>query len=317
MQNKLELLRQKLAGHENLTVAFSGGVDSTFLLLCARDIFGDDLLAVTAIGPNFAPDEIQEAKDFCAEWEIRHLIINLGDDLLKVLGPNTPDRCYVCKRTIFGALRDTLSDMGYDTLADGTNADDDLDYRPGARALAELGVISPLKEAGFTKQDVRLGLKAMNLKIWDKPAFACLASRIPYGDEITKEKLTAVYKAESALKELGFRQVRVRHHGDVARIEVPPENRSRFFDPAIMDLANDKVKAAGFRYAALDLGGYEMGSLNKALEPKKPETIEPGTTNPGTEPAEPAKHEAPNPQTEPSEVPAEPPKKEKRRPWKK
>lgn len=287
MQDKLELLRQKLAGHENLAVAFSGGVDSTFLLLCARDIFGDDLLAVTAIGPNFAPDEIQEAKDFCAEWEIRHLIVNLGDDLLQALGPNRPDRCYVCKRTIFGALRDTLEALGYDTLADGTNADDALDYRPGARALAELGVISPLRDAGFTKQDVRLGLKAMNIKIWDKPAFACLASRIPYGVEITKEKLTAVYKAEAALKELGFRQVRVRHHGDVARIEVPAESRSRFFDPAFMDLANEKVKAAGFRYAALDLGGYEMGSLNRALE------------------------------SEPSIIPTEPQTKEKKRRWKK
>lgn len=270
MQDKLELLHQKLAGHETMAIAFSGGVDSTFLLLCAQNIFGDALLAVTAIGPNFAPDEIQEAKDFCAEREIRHLIVNMGEDLLDVLAPNTPDRCYLCKRTIFGALLETLGEMGYDTLADGTNADDALDYRPGARALAELGIISPLKDAGFTKNDVRLGLKAMNVKAWDKPAYACLASRVPYGEEITAEKLTAIHRAESALRELGFRQVRVRHHGDVARIEVPPENRSRFFDPAFMDLANEKVKAAGFRFAALDLGGYEMGSLNKALDDADP-----------------------------------------------
>ena len=265
MQNKLELLRQKLLGHENMAVAFSGGVDSTFLILCAKDIFGDDLLAVTALAPNFDPDEIQQTKKICSDYEIRHLIINLGTDLLDEIAHNPEDRCYVCKKSIFSALRKTLSELGFDTLADGTNLDDAQDYRPGQRALDELGVISPLRDAGFTKQDIRMGLKAMNVDIWDKPAYACLASRVPYGEEITVEKLNAIHQAESALRDLGFTQVRVRHHGDVARIEVSPTQRSRFFDEAFMDLVNEIVKKAGFKYASLDLGGYVMGNLNKGL----------------------------------------------------
>ncbi len=200
MQDKLELLRQKLLGHENLAVAFSGGVDSTYLLLCAKDIFGEDLLAVTALAPNFDPDEIEQTKKFCAEREIRHLIINLGTDLLDEIAHNPEDRCYVCKKHLFFALRETLSELGFDTLADGTNLDDALDYRPGQRALDELGVISPLRDAGFTKQDIRMGLKAMNVDIWDKPAYACLASRVPYGEEITIEKLNSIHQAEAALQ---------------------------------------------------------------------------------------------------------------------
>ncbi len=265
MQNKLELLRQKLLGHENMAVAFSGGVDSTYLLLCAKDIFGEDLLAVTALAPNFDPEEIQQTKKICADYEIRHLIINLGTDLLDKIAHNPEDRCYVCKKSIFSALLETLSALGFDTLADGTNLDDANDYRPGQKALDELGVISPLRDAGFTKQDIRLGLKAMNVDIWDKPAYACLASRVPYGEEITIEKLNAIHQAEAGLRQLGFPQVRVRHHGDVARIEVPPTQRSRFFDEAFMDLVNEIVKKAGFKYASLDLGGYVMGSLNKGL----------------------------------------------------
>jgi pyridinium-3,5-biscarboxylic acid mononucleotide sulfurtransferase len=265
MQDKLELLRQKLLGHENLAVAFSGGVDSTYLLLCAKDIFGEDLLAVTALAPNFDPDEIEQTKKICNEQEIRHLIINLGTELLDEIAHNPEDRCYVCKKSIFSALRETLSELGFDTLADGTNLDDANDYRPGQRALDELGVISPLRDAGFTKQDIRMGLKAMNVDIWDKPAYACLASRVPYGEEITIEKLNSIHGAEAALRELGFTQVRVRHHGDVARIEVPPNQRSRFFDEAFMDLVNNIVKKAGFKYASLDLGGYVMGSLNQGL----------------------------------------------------
>ncbi len=268
MQSKLELLRQKLLGHENMAVAFSGGVDSTFLLLCAKDIFGDDLLAVTALAPNFDPNEIEQTKKICTDYEIRHLIINLGTDLLDVISHNPEDRCYVCKKYIFSSLRETLSKLGFDTLADGTNLDDATDYRPGQRALDELGVISPLRDAGFTKKDIRMGLKAMNVDIWDKPAYACLASRVPYGDEITIDKLNAIQQAESALRDLGFPQVRVRHHGDVARIEVPPTQRSRFFDEAFMDLVNEIVKKAGFNYAALDLGGYVMGNLNQGLAPK-------------------------------------------------
>lgn len=266
MQRKLALLRQKLLGHENLAVAFSGGVDSTFLLLCAHDIFGENLLAVTALAPNFDPDEIQQTKKICTDRGIRHLIVNLGTDFIDVIADNPTDRCYICKKAIFSTLKETLADLGYDTLADGTNADDALDYRPGQRALDELGIISPLREAGFTKKDVRIGLRAMNVEIWDKPAYACLASRIPYGEKISVQKLKSIHKAESELRKMGFPQVRVRHHGDVARIEVPPESRSRFFDEAFMDLVNETVKKAGFKYVSLDLGGYVMGNLNKGID---------------------------------------------------
>ena len=285
MQSKLELLRQKLLGHENMAVAFSGGVDSTFLLLCAKNIFGDDLLAVTALAPNFDPDEIAQTKKICEEHEIRHLIINLGTDLLNEIAHNPEDRCYICKKSIFSNLRSTLDELGFDALADGTNLDDAKDYRPGQRALDELGVISPLRDAGFTKQDIRLGLKAMNVDIWDKPAYACLASRVPYGEEITLEKLNAIHQAEAALRNLGFPQVRVRHHGDVARIEVPPTHRSRFFDEAFMDLVNEVVKKAGFKYASLDLGGYVMGNLNQGLgnQPVKKPVPDNQTPNPSNQ----------------------------------
>ena len=202
------------------------------------------------------------------------------NDILDVIGNNPPDRCYLCKREIFSVLRNFSEAHGY-VLTDGTNADDMKDYRPGIKALTELDILSPLKEAGLTKQEIRALLRKLGeedpsvkralyvraesgslLPVWEKPAFACLASRIPYGEHISAEKLSAIYRAELFLKSLGFTQVRVRCHGDVARIEVPPEERSRFFDEGFMDMVNEHIKGCGFTFAALDLGGYRMGSLN-------------------------------------------------------
>ncbi|MEA4922883.1 MAG: ATP-dependent sacrificial sulfur transferase LarE [Eubacteriaceae bacterium] len=262
MQDKLKLLKDKIRSYDRLAIAFSGGVDSTFLLLAANSVLGSGALAVTASAPHFAPDELQEAKQLCEDHDIPQLVISLDETVTDTFAHNPVDRCYICKKAMFSFIKEALGDM---PLADGTNADDKDDYRPGRRALKELGVISPLEEVGFTKAEIRKALAAMNIKIWDKPAYACLASRIPYGEMITPEKLAAVYRAEKALKELGFTQVRVRHHGDVARIEVLPEERHKFFDEKFMDRVNEEVKKAGFTYAALDLGGYVKGSLNSNI----------------------------------------------------
>ncbi|MEG0156178.1 MAG: ATP-dependent sacrificial sulfur transferase LarE [Anaerovoracaceae bacterium] len=259
MQNKLALLEHKLSAYHNVAIAFSGGVDSTFLLLCAKRVLGSAALAVTVTGPNFAPDEIEYAKEFCKKHEIPQLMIRMEDELFQSFAHNPQDRCYICKHGIFSDMRENLMDI---PIFDGTNADDAKDYRPGRLALKELGILSPLEEIGFTKKEIRLALKAMNVEIWDKPAYACLASRIPYGETITLEKLTAIYQIEHALKELGFTQVRLRHHGEIARIEVLPEDREKFCNAEIMDKVNKLVKDAGSTYACLDLGGYIMGNLN-------------------------------------------------------
>lgn len=266
-EEKLSKLETIIKGYGQMAVAFSGGVDSTFLLLFSKRVLGNNLTAVTASAPNFAPDEIDYAKELCHREEISHLVVQLGEDILSSFSHNPPDRCYICKKAIFSQVIEQVREHTPDAvIADGTNQDDMQDYRPGRKALEELSIKSPLRDAGLTKAEVRRGLKELGGDIWDKPAFACLASRIPYGETITAEKLTAVYKAETALHELGFRQVRVRCHGSLARIEVLPEDRSEFFDLAFMDQVNQLVKDAGFRYAALDLCGYRMGSLNEEIE---------------------------------------------------
>ena len=266
-KEKKQKLEKFLKDCGQAVIAYSGGVDSTFLLLLGKKILGDRILAVTASAPNFAPDEIRYAQELCREEGIRHMTVDLGEEILNSFSHNPPDRCYICKKAIFGQLKQQAEKIFPGAVVcDGTNLDDMKDYRPGRKALEELQVVSPLKEAGFTKAEVRRGLKELGGEIWDKPAFACLASRIPYGQEITVEKLEAVYKAECFLHDLGFPQVRVRHHGNLARIEVPPEVRSEFFDLGFMDKVNEQIKAAGFLYVTLDLAGYRMGSLNEEIK---------------------------------------------------
>lgn len=266
-KEKLTALENRLKEYGEIAIAFSGGVDSTFLLLFAKKVLGKQVTAVTISAPNFAPDEICYAKELCEKEGIRHLVLDLGEDALSTFSHNPPDRCYLCKKALFGsAAAEVSARFPHAVLADGTNLDDMSDYRPGQKALEELGIRSPLMEAGLTKKEVRRGLKELGGDIWDKPAFACLASRIPYGELITKEKLRAIYQAESILHDLGFRQVRVRHHGSLARIEVLPEARSEFFDLGLMDLVNERLKELGFLYVALDLAGYRMGSLNEEIE---------------------------------------------------
>lgn len=278
---KLQELKNILTGYGKISVALSGGVDSVFLLTFSCRVLGNEnVSAITATGPHFADDETDYAARLCDALHIRHKAVSM-DGILDVIGDNPPDRCYICKREIFSSLKELASSEN-SILADGTNLDDMDDYRPGYRAITELGISSPLKDAGLTKDEIRLSLESLaeedsairqtltipsgdgkTMAIWEKPAFACLASRIPYGERLTEKKLTSVYKAENLLKELGFRQIRVRHHGDVARIEVLPEDREKFFDTTFMDEVNEGIKACGFKFAVLDLAGYRMGNLNQ------------------------------------------------------
>lgn len=269
-EEKLDKLEETLKGYGQMALAFSGGVDSTFLLLFAKKVLGDQVMAITASAPNFAPDEVAYARQLCRREGIKHEVVNLDNEILAAFADNPPNRCYLCKHAIFGHMKEMLeSDYPNTVLADGTNLDDLRDYRPGRKALEELGIESPLKDAKMTKPEIRRGLKELGGEIWDKPAFACLASRIPYGESITAEKMSAIYRAETALRDLGFEQVRVRHHGNLARIEVKSSDRRQFFDLGLMDKVNSVIKSIGFLYVTLDLGGYRMGSLNEEIEKKR------------------------------------------------
>lgn len=261
---KLEHLKNDLIGYGRLAVAFSGGVDSTFLLSFACETLGpENVTALTVAAPVNPPGEIEEARAFCEERGYRHIV--LEDPGLLDTEPfikNPPDRCYHCKLHIFSKLLEAADGA---PLADGSNLDDMSDYRPGMRALGELGIISPLKDAQLTKAEIRGQLRQRDIAVWSKPACACLASRVPYGEPVTIEKVAAVGKAEAALRELGFSQVRVRCHGDIGRLEVLPEERRLLFSGEMMDAAAKIIRDSGFRYAALELSGYEMGSLNRQV----------------------------------------------------
>ena len=265
-EEKLAKLEAILKEYGEVAVAFSGGVDSTFLVLFAHKVLNDNAVAATASAANFAPDEIEYAQELCRKEGIAHHLIQLDDTILEAFADNPPDRCYICKRLVFGRMMAQIRRHSPDAIiVDGTNVDDMQDYRPGRKALEELGIASPLKEAGLTKDDIRRGLKELGGEIWNKPAFACLASRIPFGEKITVEKLQTIHKAEMVLRDLGFEQVRVRHHGSLARIEVPADQRVRFADTDFMDKVNGLIRECGFTYVTLDLAGYRMGSLNEEV----------------------------------------------------
>lgn len=262
MKEKLEKLTTILLEHAPLAIAFSGGVDSSFLLAYAQETLGDRCFAVTVSSPAFSSEEAAEANAFCRQIGAVQHIISLDENLLNAIGSNPPDRCYICKKFMFEKVLQLSESLGAARLADGTNADDLLDFRPGLRALAELRILSPLKECGLTKREIRSWLQQNGFQVHAKPAFACLASRIPYGEAITSEKLRRIEALEALLHELGFAQCRVRCHEKLARIEVLPQDRSRFFDLSLIDRVDQRAKELGFTYAALDLQGYRIGSLN-------------------------------------------------------
>jgi uncharacterized protein len=270
LSDTLKQLRCHIENIGSLAVAYSGGVDSTFLLKVAHDILQGRVIAVTARCAIYPERELNQAAEFTRSAGIKHTIIEF--DELKVEGftDNPPNRCYLCKYELFSRIKEVAGKHRIRFIAEGSNIDDHGDYRPGMQAIKELEIISPLKDAGLGKDAIRILSKQMGLPTWDKPPFACLASRFPYGVKITREKLAMVDRAEQYLLELGFKQVRVRHHGDTARIEVDGAERLKFFDLELMENVSKYFHEIGFAYAALDLRGYRTGSLNEVIDTKKP-----------------------------------------------
>jgi uncharacterized protein len=264
IDEKYRRLLKLIARRGSAAVAFSGGVDSSFLCHAAVAALGEKAIAVTIVSPMLPQSEINSAKSTAMKIGITHIFIEeMGID--EEVAANPRERCYFCKKIEFGAIIQAAQKRGITTVLDGSNADDPGDYRPGLKALEELRILSPLREAGLTKAEIRELSRRFDLPTWDKPAFACLASRIPYGERIDREKLARIEKAEEALGAAGFRQFRVRSHGDIARIEVAPEERRRFFDEALLDRLSQAVKSCGFLYAAFELEGYVMGSMNRTV----------------------------------------------------
>lgn len=264
MENKYKNLQSRLQSLEGIAVAYSGGADSTFLLHVASNILADRVLAVTVVSPTFPSGEREAALEFTRRQGIEHHIIELDQFAVEGFADNRADRCYLCKRAYYPQMLSLAGEHGIITVADGSNADDEKDFRPGMRAVREWGVISPLQEAGLTKTEIRELSRAMGLPSWDKHNESCLATRIPYGEKITPDKLKRVDGAEQYLRGLGFRQVRVRCHGETARIEVDAKERIRF-DEQLMDEVHDFLRSLGFAYVTLDLRGYRTGSLNETL----------------------------------------------------
>lgn len=271
IEDKLDKLKKYLKQLESIAVAYSGGVDSTFLLKVARDVLGDNVIAVTARSSTYPERELREAADFVLQAGIRHVVVSSGELDIAAFTDNAPDRCYHCKREMLSKVIAVAQNNNLRYVVEGSNVDDSGDYRPGMKAVRELGVGSPLREAGFGKEEIRTLSREMGLPAWNKPALACLASRFPYGQKITGDKLRVVEQAEQFLLELGLKQVRVRHHGDIARVEVSPEERDIFFDTELMDGVYEKFRQLGFIYASLDLKGYRTGSMNEAIDTALPE----------------------------------------------
>ena len=265
LQKKLSRLEKNIADLGSLAVGFSGGVDSTFLLSVAHEVLGDKALAVTSVDASIPVRELDEAKRFCSEHGIAHVICKV--DPLKEEGyrKNTADRCYYCKRMIFSEIKKVAAEHGIEYVAEGSNMDDLGDYRPGLRAVSELSVVSPLREAGLSKADIRTISKAMGLPTWSKPAYACLASRFVYGEEITEEKLRMIDLAEQFLIEHGFYEERVRMHGNIARIEVPAKDIPKLASDEIRNKVYERFKEIGFSFVTLDMLGYCTGSMNVTI----------------------------------------------------
>ena len=261
-------LYRRLESLPSLIVAYSGGVDSAFLAWAATRALGDRALSVTADSASYPDRHRQMALALAREFNLRHEIIQTGELDSPDYRANHADRCYHCKHELFTCLTSLAAERGIAAVADGSNADDRGDYRPGRRAAAEFGVISPLDEAGLTKADIRALSREAGLPTWDEPASACLSSRIPYFSEVTEEKLRVIEEAEEAVRALGFRVIRVRHHGEIARLEVAREEMPRLLDPDVSDSITAALMALGFRYVAVDLRGYRLGSLNAGLSLK-------------------------------------------------
>lgn len=265
LDGKQERLQQIVRDLGSVVIAYSGGVDSTLLAKVCHDVLGRKALAVTARSETYPEHEFHEAKKNAALIGIEHLVIETCELGIEGFANNPPNRCYYCKSELFRKLRTVADERGFKHVADGANVDDTGDFRPGLTAAKELGVRSPLKEAGLTKQDVRELSKALGLPTWDKPSYACMSSRFPYGQTITPEKLSMVAQAEEFLRGLGLRQFRVRHHDTIARIEVLPADLSRLANGGLRTEIIRRFKEIGYAYVTLDLEGYRTGSMNEVL----------------------------------------------------
>ncbi|MBR1865956.1 MAG: ATP-dependent sacrificial sulfur transferase LarE [Lachnospiraceae bacterium] len=265
LDEKFTELKRYLKELNSVAVAFSSGVDSTFLLKVAHDVLGDNAIAVTAQSCSFPKRELEEARTFCAQEGIRHFICESEELEIEGFAQNPKNRCYLCKRELFEKMIALAKEQGVEYIVEGSNLDDNGDYRPGLQAVAELNVKSPLREAGLSKQEIRQLSKELGLPTWEKQSFACLSSRFVYGETITREKLAMVDKAEQLLLDLGFHQLRVRIHGTMARIELQPEEFDAFMKKEIREQVVKRLKEYGFSYVALDLQGYRTGSMNETL----------------------------------------------------
>ncbi|MDR1251693.1 MAG: ATP-dependent sacrificial sulfur transferase LarE [Treponema sp.] len=267
-EEKYERLLTLIAERKSAAVAFSGGVDSSFLCHAAVTALGNRAVAFTVVSPMLPRHELNCAADIARQTGIEHVFIE-NHKIEEEVAVNSRERCYFCKKREFGRIREEALKRGINTVLDGSNRDDLSDYRPGLKALEELGICSPLRDAGLTKAEIRELSRRFALPTWDKPAFACLASRIPYGERIDRDRLARVEKAEDYLRDLGFRQFRVRSHGDIARIEAAPVERRRFFDETLLDQISQAFKSYGFLFVAMELEGYAMGNLNRVFKDKQ------------------------------------------------
>lgn len=262
-EEKLTNLKDYLKGLGSVAVAFSSGVDSTFLLKVAHDVLGNQVIAVTAMSCSFPKRELNEAKAFCEKEGIRHIVCESEELEIEGFKHNPKNRCYLCKHELFEKIQVIAKENHLNAIVEGSNMDDNGDYRPGLQAVAELGIKSPLRQVGLSKSEIRELSKKLGLPTWNKQSFACLSSRFVYGETISEEKLGMVDKAEQLLLDLGFHQVRVRIHGSIARIEVLPDEFAKIV--ANSEQITQEFTAYGFSYVTMDLKGYRTGSMNETL----------------------------------------------------
>lgn len=266
LAEKRRRLHEILAGYESVLIAFSGGVDSAYLAIAAAEALGDRALAVTADSPSYPDTHRRLALSIAGDFGFAHELIHTAELERPEYRANPANRCYYCKDELYSSLSTIAAGRGFAVIVDGNNADDRGDYRPGRQAAREHGVRSPLDEAELTKDDIRALAREAGLDSWDEPASACLSSRIPYGSEVSNEVLRQIEQAEDAVRALGFKVFRVRHHDAVARIEIARAEMPRALEPEITAQLVERLKALGYQYVSLDLQGYRLGSLNEALK---------------------------------------------------